>query len=109
MVFTFKYSKNNFLSNLKAKIKTKIIKIKRKHLLFKEAMCKNRISLIKLFVNRNLSLNFFLNILGDVNCRTLRGNRFRRHFHCKKDFLMKFSMGLWNSELVFILSKVITS
>ena len=51
MVFTFKYSKNNFLSNLKAKIKTKIIKIKRKHLLFKEAMCKNRISLIKLFVN----------------------------------------------------------
>ena len=76
MVFTFKYSKNNFLSNLKAKIKTKIIKIKRKHLLFKEAMCKNRISLIKLFVNRNLSLNFPLNILGDVNCRTSRSKPF---------------------------------
>ena len=28
--------------------------MKRKHLLFKEAVCKNRISLIKLFVNRNL-------------------------------------------------------
>ena len=59
MVFTFKYSKNNFLSNLKAKIKTKIIKIKRKHLLFKEAMCKNRISLIKLFVNRSFFLLIF--------------------------------------------------
>ena len=76
MVFTFKYSKNNFLSNLKAKIKAKIIKMKRKNLLFKEAMCKNRISLIKLFVNRNLSLNFPLNILGDVNCRTSRGKPF---------------------------------
>ena len=30
-------------------------------LLFKEAVCKNSISLIKLFVNRNLSLNFPLN------------------------------------------------
>ena len=94
MVFTFKYSKNNFLSNLKAEIKTKIIKMKRKHLLFKEAMCKNRISLIKLFVNRNLSLNFFLNILGDVNCRTLRGNRFIRHFHCKKDFFNEIQYGV---------------
>ena len=27
--------------------------MKRKHLLFKEAVCKNRISLIKLFANRN--------------------------------------------------------
>ena len=31
--FTFKYRKTNFLTNLKSKIKTKIIKIKRKHLL----------------------------------------------------------------------------
>ena len=57
--FTFKYRKTNFLTNLKSKIKTKIIKIKRKHLLFKEAVCKNRISLIKLFVNRNLCLLIF--------------------------------------------------
>ena len=30
--------------------------MKREHLLFKETMCKNRAPLIKLFVNRNLSL-----------------------------------------------------
>ena len=51
--------KTNFLTNLKSKIKTKIIKMKREHLLFKETMCKNRASLIKLFVNRNLSLNYW--------------------------------------------------
>ena len=51
--------KTNFLTNLKSKIKTKIIKMKREHLLFKETMCKNRTSLIKLFVNRNLSLNYW--------------------------------------------------
>ena len=34
--------------------------MKRKHLLFKEAVCKNRISLIKLFVNRN-------NLSGESN------------------------------------------
>ena len=55
--FTFKYRKTNFLTNLKSKIKAKIIKMKRK--LFKEAVCKNRISLIKLFVNRNLCLLIF--------------------------------------------------
>ena len=44
------YRITNFLTNLKSKIKTKIIKMKRKHLLFKEAVCKNSISLIKLFV-----------------------------------------------------------
>ena len=38
--------KTNFLTNLKSKIKTKIIKMKREHLLFKETMCKNRTSLI---------------------------------------------------------------
>ena len=47
--FTLKYRKTSFLTNLKSKIKTKIIKMKRKHLLFKEAVCKNRKSLIKLF------------------------------------------------------------
>ena len=57
--FTLKYRKTNFLTNLKSKIKTKIIKMKRKHLLFKEAVCKNRKSLIKLFVNRNLCLLIF--------------------------------------------------
>ena len=51
--------KTNFLTNLKSKIKTKIIKMKREHLLFKETVCKNRTSLIKLFVNRNLSLNYW--------------------------------------------------
>ena len=50
--FTLKYRKTNFLTNLKSKIKTKIIKMKRKHLLFKEAVCKNRISLIKLLANK---------------------------------------------------------
>ena len=49
--FTLKYRKTNLLTNLKSKIKTKIIKMKRKYLLFKEAVCKNRKSLIKLFVN----------------------------------------------------------
>ena len=53
------YRITNFLTNLKSKIKTKIIKMKRKHLLFKEAVCKNRKSLIKLFVNRNLRLLIF--------------------------------------------------
>ena len=53
------YRITNFLTNLKSKIKTKIIKMKREHLLFKETMCKNRTSLIKLFVNRNLSLNYW--------------------------------------------------
>ena len=31
--------------------------MKRKHLLFKEAVCKNRISLMKLFVNRSVIIN----------------------------------------------------
>ena len=73
--FTFKYRKTNFLTNLKSKIKAKIIKMKRK--LFKEAVCKNRISLIKLLSqSKFMSLNFPLNILGDVNCRTSRGKLF---------------------------------
>ena len=46
--------------------------MKRKHLLFKEAVCKNSKWLIKLFLNGNLSLNFPLKILRDVNCRTSR-------------------------------------
>ena len=50
---TFKGRKTDFLTNLKSKIKTKIIKMKRKYLLFKEAVCQKRMSLIKLFVNRN--------------------------------------------------------
>ena len=58
-MFTLKYRKTNFLTNLKSKIKNKIIKMKREHLLFKEAVCKNRISLIKLFVNQNFSLLIF--------------------------------------------------
>ena len=48
--FTFMYRKTNYLTNLESKIKTKIIKMKRKHLLFKEAVCKNNISLIKLSI-----------------------------------------------------------
>ena len=52
--------KTNFLTNLKTKIKEiKLIKMKRKHLLFKEAVCKNRISLVKLFINQNLCLLIF--------------------------------------------------
>ena len=50
--------------------------MKRKHLLFKEALCKNNILLIKLIVHRKLSLNFPLNKLVDVNCRTSRGKLF---------------------------------
>ena len=46
------------ITNLNSKIKTNI-KIKRKRLLFKEAVCKSRISLIKLFVDRNLRLLIF--------------------------------------------------
>ena len=65
------------LTNLKSKTKTKIIKMKRKHLLFKEALCKNNILLIKLIVHRKLSLNFPLNKLVDVNCRTSRGKLFQ--------------------------------
>ena len=56
---TFNCRKTNYLTNLESKIKTKIIKMKRKHLLFKEAVCKNRISLIKLFVDRSLCLLIF--------------------------------------------------
>ena len=51
--------------------------MKRKHLLFKEALCKNNILLIKLIVHRKLSLNFPLNKLVDVNCRTSRGKLFQ--------------------------------
>ena len=51
---SFRYTfieKTNFLTSLKTKIKEiKLIKMKRKHLLFKEAVCKNRISLVKLFI-----------------------------------------------------------
>ena len=54
-----KYRKTNYLTNLESTIKTKIIKMKRKQLLFKQAVCKNSISLIKLFVNRNLGLLIF--------------------------------------------------
>ena len=43
---SFRYTfieKTNFLTSLKTKIKEiKLIKMKRKHLLFKEAVCKNR-------------------------------------------------------------------
>ena len=38
--------KNYCLTKLESKIKTKIFKMKRKHLLFKEAVCENNISLI---------------------------------------------------------------
>ena len=50
--------------------------MKRKHLPFKEAVCKNNISLIKLIANRNLSFNFPLNKLRDANCCTSRGKLF---------------------------------
>ena len=51
--------------------------MKRKYLLFKEAVCKNNISLIKLIVNRNLRLLIFpQNELGDVNCPITRGKLF---------------------------------
>ena len=57
---SFRYTfieKTNFLTSLKTKIKEiKLIKMKRKHLLFKEAVCKNRISLVKLFINQNFLL-----------------------------------------------------
>ena len=60
---SFRYTfieKTNFLTSLKTKIKEiKLIKMKRKHLLFKEAVCKNRISLVKLFINQNLCLLIF--------------------------------------------------
>ena len=46
--FTFKYRKLTNLTELEYKIKTKIVKMKRKHLLFKEAVCKNNISLISI-------------------------------------------------------------
>ena len=60
-IFTFKYRKTNFLTDLKSKIETKITKMKRKHLLVKEAVFKNRISLIKSFVteDRNFCLLIF--------------------------------------------------
>ena len=57
--FTLKYRKTDFPTNLKTKIKAEIITMKRKHLLFKEAVCKNRILLIKLFVNPHLCLLIF--------------------------------------------------
>lgn len=41
--------KTNYLTKPESKIKTKIIRMKRKHLLFKEAVCKYNIPLIKLF------------------------------------------------------------
>ena len=60
---SFRYTfieKTNFLTSLKTKIKEiKLIKMKRKHLLFKEAVCKNRISLVKLFIDQNLCLLIF--------------------------------------------------
>ena len=59
--FTCKYRKTNFLTDLKSKVETKITKVIRKHLLVKEAVCKNRISLIKSFVteDRNFCLLIF--------------------------------------------------
>ena len=74
--FIVKHRKTNDLTNLESKIKAKIRTVKRKRLLFKEAVCENNKSLIKLIVNQNLSLNFSLNKLGDVNCRTSRGKLF---------------------------------
>ena len=56
---TFKCRKTNYLTNIESKLKTKIINMKRKYLLFKEVVCKNNISLIKLIVNRNLCLLIF--------------------------------------------------
>ena len=52
--------------------------MKIKHLLFKEAVCKNNILLLNLnyFTLKLRSLNFPLNTLGDVNCRTFRGKLF---------------------------------
>ena len=46
-------SKTNDLTKLGSKKKTKITRMKRKHLLFKEAVCKNKVLLIKLFHCRN--------------------------------------------------------
>ena len=59
LTLIFKCRKTNYLTNLESKINTKIIKMKRKHLVFKEAVCKNNISIIKLIVNRNLCLLIF--------------------------------------------------
>ena len=42
VTFTFKYRETKFLTNLKSKIKSKIIKMKRKHLLFNNAVCKKQ-------------------------------------------------------------------
>ena len=67
-------------------------------LLFKEAVYKKSMSLIKLLMNRNLSLNFPLNKLGDVNCCTSRGKLFHNTL---PTYFIKFSTGLRNSELVF--------
>ena len=53
-------------------------------------------------------INFPLNELGDVNCSSSR-SKLLTHFRSNKYFFYKLSTGLWNSELVFILSKVITS
>ena len=47
------FSKTNYLTKLGSKKKTKITRMKRKHLLFKEAVGKNKVLLIKLFHCRN--------------------------------------------------------
>ena len=69
--------------------------MKRKHLLFKEAVCKNSISLIKLFDNRKFrSLNFPLNKLGDVNAAPPEASCSVTHFSCKKDFFYEIQCGV---------------
>ena len=51
--------------------------MKRKHLLFKEAMCKKQnIANQIICQSKFMSLNFSLKILGDVNWRTSRGKLF---------------------------------
>ena len=64
--------------------------MKRKHLLFKEAVCKNRISLIKLFVNRNLCLSIFPYIYYGMSIAAHpEASRSITHFRCKKEFFYK--------------------
>ena len=52
--------KTNSLTKLESKIKTKIIKMKRKHLLFREAVCKNNMSLIQTISQSKLRSLIFL-------------------------------------------------
>ena len=69
--------------------------MKRKHLLFKEAVCKNKISLIKLFDNRNLGpLIFSYMNLGMSITAPPEASCSITHFRCKKDFFYKIQYGV---------------